>query len=391
MSYPVPANERQRLTALQAYHVVGTPPEMDFDEIAEMAGHICGCPVAVINVVADKWEWYKGKCGIPEDVNREPRGGVCSTTICSNDLLIVPDLSRDERFADQEVVKGEPHFRFYAGAPMINPEGFALGSLCVLDFKPREIEPRHIEALRCLTRQAVAQLELRRRLAELEEVRRALAGEKDKAEALLHAILPQSIAEELKANGRVEPRYYDSVTILFTDFKGFTQLAERMEPRALIEELNDHFSAFDDIVARHGLEKLKTIGDAYMCAAGLPERNPRHAQDACAAALDIRDHMGRVNAARAKMGLPRWDIRIGLHTGGVIAGVVGKNKFTYDIWGDAVNVAALMEAQAEPGQILVSDSTASRAGDGFAFAARGTIDTAKKGRIRCHVLEGRKG
>jgi adenylate cyclase len=390
MTYPIPENEHERLVALDTYEVAGKPPEMDFDEIAEMAGHICGCPVAVLNVVADKWEWYKGKFGIPADVNCEPRGGICSTAICSNDLLIVPDLSKDERFAAQAVVKGEPHFRFYAGVPMINPDGYALGSLCVLDYKPREIEARQVELLRYLTHQSVAQLELRRRVAELDQMSRTLTGEKVQADSLLSNILPESIAAELKENGRVQPRYYDSATILFTDFKGFTRLTERLEPRALIEELNDHFSAFDDIVTLHGLEKLKTVGDAYMCASGLPVKNKKHALDACAAALDIRDHMARVNFARDRMGLPRWDIRIGLHTGGVIAGVVGKKKFTYDIWGDAVNVAALMEAHAEPGQILLSDSTFGRVRGEFDTVLRGEIETAKKGRIRCYVLNGRK-
>lgn len=390
MDYPVPENERDRLKALDAYDVVGTPPEMDFDEIAEMASHICGCPVAVINVVADKWEWYKGKCGIPKNMNSEPRGGVCSTTICSNDVLIVNDLAKDERFADQAMVKGEPHFRFYAGAPMINPEGYALGSLCVLDFEPREIDAQQVEVLRCLTHQAVVQLELRRKVAELDALRKTLIQEKNRAEDLLRNILPERIAEELTSRGSVQPRYYDSVTILFTDFRGFTRLTERLEPRALIEQLNDHFSAFDEIIDRHGLEKLKTIGDAYMCVAGLPERNPKHPQAACAAALEIRDYMARANAAAEKMALPPWEIRIGLHTGGVIAGMVGKNKFAFDIWGDAVNVAALMEAHATPGQIVLSESLCARVRNDFDTAFRDEVETAKKGRIRCHVLNGPK-
>ena len=207
---------------------------------------------------------------------------------------------------------------------------------------------------------------------------------------MLRNTLPESIAEELRAHGRVKPRYHDSATILFTDFRAFTGLAERLEPRALIEQLDDYFSAFDDIVTRHGLEKLKTIGDAYMCVAGLPDRNPKHAQHACAAALDIRDYMARANHANERMGLPRWDIRIGLHTGGVIAGVVGKKKFAYDIWGDAVNVAALMEAHAEPGQIVLSDSTFGRVRNQFDTTFRDEVDTAKKGRIRCYVLNGPK-
>jgi len=390
MGYPVPKNDRDRLAALDAYHVVGTPPEMDFDEIAEMASHACECPVAVVNLIAEKWEWYKGRCGIPEDATGEPRGGICSTTICGNDLLIVPDLSKDERFSEQDLVKGEPHFRFYAGAPLINSDGFALGSLCVLDYEPREFEPEKMEALRRLTHQAVAQFELRRKIAELDELHRSLDDEKRKADELVLNILPRNIAEELKTKGTVRPQYYDSVTIMFTDFKGFTRIAEQMEPRALIDELNDHFSTFDDIVSRHGLEKLKTIGDAYMCAAGLPQRNQKHAGNACAAALEIRDYMARVNTARDKMGMPRWDIRIGLHSGGVIAGVVGKMKFTYDIWGDAVNVASLMETHAEPGQIALSDSTFNRVRDQFDTEFLKEIDTTKKGRIRCYILKGQK-
>jgi class 3 adenylate cyclase len=386
----LPGNERERLLALDKYGLAGTPPEMDFDEIAEMAAQLCNCPVSVINVVAENWEWYKGKCGIPEHVNCEPRGGICCTTICNSDVLIVPDLTRDGRFAEQDIVKGRPYYRFYAGAPLIDSDGYALGTLCVLDFAPRELRPLEIEALQFLARQAVAQLELRRNVSELQDLRRTLIEEKRKADEMLGNVLPKEIAEELKSAGRVRPRYHDAVTILFTDFKGFTELSGQIEPRKLIDQLNDHFSAFDQIVARHGLEKLKTIGDAYMCAAGLPRRMKQHAQQACAAALEIRDRMARLNKSREKIGQPLWEIRIGLHSGGVIAGVIGKEKFAYDIWGDAVNVAALMESHAEPGQILISESTYNLVRERFRTAPREEIATAKKQqRIGCHVLEGR--
>jgi class 3 adenylate cyclase len=391
MSQPIPGNERDRLTALEAYDVVGTPPEMDFDEIAELAAQICDCPVSVVNVVADNWEWYKGKCGIPEHVNSEPRGGICCTTICENDLLIVPDLSKDERFADQGIVKGKPYYRFYAGAPLINPDGYALGTLCVLDYAPRELQPRQVEALRTLAHQAITQLELRRKVSQLEDAQKSLADQKQKADDLLRSILPDDIAEELKSKGQVRPRYHDAGTIVFTDFKGFTEISGQTEPRELIEQLNDHFSAFDEIVAHHGLEKLKTIGDAYMCAAGLHARTHSHALDACATALDIRNHMSRVNSMREKMGLPLWEIRIGVHTGGVIAGIIGKEKFAYDIWGNAVNVAALLESHATPGQILISDSTYNSVSERFETEFHEEIETAKKkGRIRCHVLTNMK-
>jgi adenylate cyclase len=299
-------------------------------------------------------------------------------------------LTKDERFADREMVAGDPHFRFYGGVPLINPDGYALGTLCVLDYQPRVIDARQVKALSCLARQAVAQLELRRKIAELKEIHRTLSAEKLQAESLLHNILPRSIAEELKTFGRVQPRYYASATILFTDFQGFTRMTERIEPRALIEELHEHFSTFDDIVARHRVEKVKTIGDAYMCVAGLPQQTNRHASDACDAALDIRDYIARTNIDRSKLGLPCWNIRIGIHTGGVIAGVVGKKKFNYDIWGDAVNTAALMEAHAEPGQILLSDSTFGRLHDEFEVAFRNQINTAKKRHVPCYVLKARK-
>jgi class 3 adenylate cyclase len=391
MEGPMPENERDRLKALEAYDVIGTPPEVDFDEIAEMAGQICGCPISVINLIAEKWEWFKGKYGLPEEMNCEPRGSICSTTICSNDLLIVPDLTKDKRFAHREMVAGEPHFRFYAGAPLINSEGYALGTLCVLDYEPRAVDAQQVKGLSSLARQAVAQLELRRKIAELREIHVMLSAEKLQAETLLHNILPQSIAEELRASGKVQPRYYASVTILFTDFQGFTQMTERLEPRALIEELHEHFSRFDDIAGRYGLEKLKTIGDAYMCVAGLPRQTNKHASDACNAALNIRDYMARTNKDRSKLGLPRWNIRIGIHTGGVIAGVVGKKKFTYDVWGDAVNTASLMEAHAEPGQILLSDSTFAHLHGEFETVFRDQINTPKKGSLRCYVLSHRKG
>ena len=362
---------------------------MDFDEIAEMAGQICSCPVSVINLIADKWEWFKGKYGLPEEINCEPRGSICSTTICSNDLLIVPDLTKDDRFAHREMVAGEPHFRFYAGAPLINQDGYALGTLCILDYQPRLIDARQLKALSSLARQAVAQLELRRKIAELNEAHRTLSAEKFQTETLLHNILPRYIAEELKTCGKVEPRYYASVTILFTDFQGFTRMTERLEPRGLIEKLHEHFSTFDDIVARYRLEKLKTIGDAYMCVAGLPHQSSRHASDACNAALDSRPY-GAHQYCTSKLGLPSWNIRIGIHTGGVIAGVVGKKKFTYDVWGDAVNTAALMEAHAEPGTILLSDSTFGHLHGDFQTVFRGEINTLKKGSLRCYVLNNRK-
>lgn len=379
VTYPVPENEAARVHAVEDYEIVGTPPEPAFDDLAELAAQVLQCPVGIINLIADTHEWLKAKYGVSPDLTDMPRGTTCSTALCQSDLMVVPDLSRDHRFCGFPYVADEPYCRFYAGMPLINPEGYALGTLCVLDFQPREITFEQAECLRRLARQVMAQLELRRKLLELNQARQALAVEKRRAEDLLLNILPAEIARELERDQRVEPRYYASATILFTDFHGFTRFAESLEPRRLVDDLHQYFSAFDEIVERHGLEKLKTIGDAYMCAGGLPQPNMTHAVDACRAALEIQRYMARMNALRDKMRLPPWELRIGIHTGSVMAGVVGRKKFTYDIWGDAVNIAALMEANGVPGRINISESTFHRIKDLFSTEARGSIAAKNKG------------
>lgn len=390
MNYPIPDNESQRLQELARYGLDDNQPDFELDEIAEFAAQLCGCPIGIINIIAEQWETYKGKHGVPPEISGGPRGGVCSTTVCRTDMLVVPDLTKDDRFAHLPHVTGPPHYRFYAGMPLINSEGYALGAFCIIDFEPKDLEPKQKEAIRKLTRQAVTQLELRRKLAELENVQSALSEEKQRADELLLNILPAHISDELKTQGRVTPRYYDSATILFSDFKGFTGLAERNEPRALIDELDRHFSAFDDIIERHGLEKLKTIGDAYMCAGGIPEKNHTHPVNACTAALEMQTYMTRANLKREQMGLAPWELRIGIHTGGVMAGVVGKRKFTYDIWGDAVNTASIMETLGEPGRITVSESTYSHIGDHFDVEYQGEFTAKEKDNLKTYFLMAHK-
>lgn len=391
--YPVPDNEVERVEAVGTYHVTDTPPEMSYDDIAELAAQICQCPVGLINIIADTREWLKAKYGLPPNLTYLPRGTACSTAICQSDLLTVPDLAQDERFAEHAAVREAPHFRFYCGMPLINTEGYALGTVCVFDFEPRELTFEQSESLRRLSRQTMAHLELRRKLIELsgarqalESERQALESEKRRSDELLLNILPAKIAEELKTGNQVEPRYHDSVTIMFTDFKGFTRFAEAAEPRTLVNDLNQYFSAFDEIIERHNLEKLKTIGDAYMCAGGLPEENRTHPADACRAALEIQEFMTRVNRQREKMRLQPWELRIGLHTGPVMAGVVGKKKFTYDIWGDAVNIAARMESNGEAGRITLSESTYHRVKDQLECEHRGPIEAKNKGVLDTYFL-----
>jgi adenylate cyclase len=219
----------------------------------------------------------------------------------------------------------------------------------------------HAESLRRLSHQVMTQLELRRKLIEFDqtvkELDRAhtdLVAEKARTEELLVNILPVSVAEELKKNGKVQSKYEPSATILFADFKGFTLLAERMEPVALIGLLDQYFTAFDEIVARHGLEKLKTIGDAYMAVAGVPAANRRHPIDTCLAALELQAVTARMKAQREKMRLAALELRVGIHTGPVISGVVGRRKFTFDIWGDAPCVYLICLPYTRAGEVFLN-------------------------------------
>ncbi len=213
-----------------------------------------------------------------------------------------------------------------------------------------------------------------------------IEAEKERAETLLLNILPAETAEELKTKGYATPKFYEKVTVLFTDFKGFTNIAEKLTPQELVEELNQCFIAFDNIIDKYKLEKIKTIGDAYMCAGGIPGANETNPIDIVKAALEIRDFMKVLGEEKKKQGKESWELRIGIHTGPLIAGVVGKNKFAYDIWGDAVNIASRMESSGEPGEINISGETQKLIIEYFETTYRGKIKAKNKGEIDMYFV-----
>jgi class 3 adenylate cyclase len=197
-------------------------------------------------------------------------------------------------------------------------------------------------------------INLRKRTRELER-------EKKRTDELLHNILPADIVRELKEKGKITPREYKMVTLLFTDFQGFTSLAVQMPPNLLVDELNDIFKHFDAIVDNYGLEKMKTIGDSYMLGGGFPKESDDHAIAVVSAAIEMNKYIN----SRNKTSRFVWKMRTGIHSGNVIAGVIGKKKFTYDVWGDTVNIANRMERFSKPGEINVSETTYSLIKDHF--------------------------
>jgi len=207
--------------------------------------------------------------------------------------------------------------------------------------------------------------------------------EKQVSESLLLNILPAHVAEELKTHGNVEAKQFDNVTVLFTDFVNFTTAGERMTPKELVAELHTCFKAFDEIIGKYNIEKIKTVGDAYLAVAGLPQANANHASDIVSAAMEIRDFM---QARKQQMGDKSFAIRLGINSGSVVAGIVGAKKFAYDIWGDTVNTAARMEQNSEAMKINISRSTYELVKDKFTCTYRGEIPAKNKGTLKMYFV-----
>ncbi len=216
---------------------------------------------------------------------------------------------------------------------------------------------------------------------------RILDKQKDEIETLLLNILPTEVARELQATGKSTPKYYEKVSVLFTDFKSFSRLADHLSPQQIIEELNTYFTRFDSIIEKYNLEKIKTIGDAYMCAGGVPIENNSHALDIVKASLEIQEFAEAMNIERRLQGRPDWGLRIGIHTGPVIAGVVGNKKYAYDIWGSTVNIANRMESNGEPGQVNISASTYELIRDQFSCTYRGKITAKNIGEVDMYFVD----
>ncbi|MEZ4757215.1 MAG: adenylate/guanylate cyclase domain-containing protein [Flavobacteriales bacterium] len=213
--------------------------------------------------------------------------------------------------------------------------------------------------------------------------RALIQRERDRSDELLHNILPEEVAAELKSKGHADTRSFEQVTILFTDFQGFTQVSERLSPAELVEELNACFKAFDAIVDARGVEKIKTIGDAYMAAGGVPEPRTDATLQTVMAALDMQNFIRVRHAERTAQGLPAFRMRAGLHTGPVVAGIVGTRKFAYDIWGDTVNTASRMESSGSVDEVNISGTTREllRDAPGLLFEARGKVQAKGKGEL----------
>ncbi len=207
--------------------------------------------------------------------------------------------------------------------------------------------------------------------------------EKAKSDNLLLNILPVRIANDLKEKDKTEPESYENVTVFISDLVGFTKKSAELEPKILIDELNDIFTAFDNIIEKNECERIKTIGDAYLAVCGLPEANGKHAENIINSAIEII----RFAKKRNKESKIKWKIRIGIHTGKVVGGIVGVKKYIYDVFGDTINTASRMESNSEPMKINISEATYILVKDKFKFIERDALEVKGIGKIKMYFID----
>lgn len=508
--FPVPDNEAERLDVLRRYQILNTLPEEEFDDLTELAAYICGSPISLLSLTSANQQWFKSRVGL-EATNAPREVSFCSHAILNPDeLMIVPNTLEDERFADNPFVTTDPNIRFYAGAPLVTPDGFPLGTLCVMDRVPRSLTPEQQKALQTLSRQAIAQMELRLTVKKLERqivryqqteaklrasdqqvvdllegmtdgffaldrqgrftfvnrqaeqilqqpseallgkiiwqvlpdmadsafkreyikaieqqvgvsfeefsqplgrwievrafpsfegisvfihditvrktVEEALRYQQEQSEHLLLNILPEAIADRLKIEEEAIADSFDETTILFADLVNFTHISSQITPHELVSLLNKIFSVFDRLTEKYDLEKIKTIGDAYLVASGVPVPRRDHAEAAANIALEMQQAIQQFSTSQGD----RLSLSIGINSGSVVAGIIGTKKFSYDLWGDTVNVASRMQSHASSGSIQVTEATYKLLRDRYLFEKRGKIVVKGKGEMTTYLLVGKK-
>ena len=309
----------------------------------------------------------------------------------TRETIILDDAGNSSLFVNDEFIK-KHECKSILSIPLIN-----LGKLQAIIYLSNDLTfgaftESRIALLKLLAGQMAVSIENALFYNELEnkveERTNELSVEKKKSDDLLLNILPEEVARELKQTGRTTPRSYEVATVMFTDFVNFTQHSEKLSPEELVNLIDTCFKRFDEIISRHHIEKIKTIGDAYLCVSGLPDTKDHNAENVVRAALEIIGVIKELQQQEAEKGY--FNIRIGIHTGPLVAGVVGDKKFAYDIWGDTVNTAARMEQSSESNRINISQSTYELVKDKFNCSFRGKQPAKNKGLIEMYFVEGEK-
>ncbi len=393
-SAPLPADETERLEELRALRILDTLAEAEYDDLVYLASRICGTPIALVSLVDHDRQYFKARVGLePSETPRDV--AFCAHAILKPELMIVPDALADERFANNPLVKSDPNIRFYAGTPLTTAAGHALGTLCVIDRVPRTLDESQRESLRALGRQVESLLSLRRAKNEAEQASKAkgellarLRAEQEQSDRLLSSLFPQAVAERLRADPQATiVEEYEQATVMLCNVDDFWEVVGAQAPAEIMRLLNEVFSLFDRLAEQAGVQKIKTISHSYLAVAGVPEARPDHAEAVAELALSMQREITAIATGAHKP----FSVRIGIHSGPVLAGVVGIHKLAYDLWGPAVETATQMEALGVSGGIQVSAATHALLEDKYLLEPRGEFYVRGQGEIATSMLRGRRG
>ena len=366
-------NEAERVAWLENSGLM----EIDLDNdpfisnITQLAAYISSCPKCMVNFLGGEIQHCKASHGfglkdrlmtkeVPVDIS------LCQYVLENpTETLILSDKAVNPHLHALSKFPMAPQFEFYVGTPLVSSSGYTIGTLCIFDSQKNSIDHRQTESLRLLADQTVLYVENRNKDIRSSEP----------------AVMAEAAAAEKMA---LQPRYHSSATTMFADFVGFTRLVESHEPGEVLEILNHFFSGFDQIIARHGLTKVKTIGDCYMVVGGVPGSSTTHAADMCNAARDFLTFVEGTNVQYQALGWEPWALRVGVHTGPVIAGYSGTE---FDIWGDTVNIAARLQETGIPGRVHISQKVLEFLDDDTSVTALGPTALKNKGEMDTFLLD----
>lgn len=349
LNAPIPVTESERLEALKRYEILNTASEEVFDELTRLAAAILKAPLSSISIVEESKSWIKSGVGMPFGQESSRDLAFCAHTVAQNEMLVIPDLREDDRFKDHPMT-GEGGVRFYAGQPLRTPDGQNIGTLCVLDQKPRQFSKEDRETLRILGKQVMSQMELRRSLKELTSMnRKALALESILRRYTSKSIWERADVSATQGNVSIKDEQRDHAC-LFIDVVGFTRYAENHSAEQVVQILNDYFGPIVHKIHEAGGDVDKFVGDQVFAIFDT-------AEDGIRASLSVRNCVESLNAERKNKSLATLEFRMGLNDGPVVRGNVGGDaRSDNTLIGDMVNVASRLQSVCEPGEILASQS-----------------------------------